>query len=81
MADDLTNEATVLLQDLIRNACVNDGQVGSGEEVRNSDLLTSYLDGSGAELEYYEPQPGRRSLLAKIEGSDQIGRASCRERV
>ena len=70
MADDLTNEATALLQDLIRNACVNDGQVGSGEEVRNSDLLTSYLDGSGAELEYYEPRPGRRSLLAKIEGSD-----------
>ena len=70
MADTLTNDATALLQDLIRNACVNDGQVASGEEVRNSDLLTSYLDGCGADIEYFEPQPGRRSLLAKIEGSD-----------
>ena len=70
MADDLTKQATALLQDLIRNACVNDGEVASGEEVRNADLLTSYLDGSGADLEHYEPQPGRRSLLAKIEGSD-----------
>ncbi len=70
MADDLTNEATALLQDLIRNACVNDGEVASGEEVRSADLLTGYLEGSGADLEYYEPQPGRRSLLAKIEGSD-----------
>ena len=70
MADTLTNDATALLQDLIRNACVNDGQVASGDEVRNCDLLTSYLDGCGADIEHYEPQPGRRSLLAKIEGSD-----------
>lgn len=70
MADHLTNEATALLQDLIRNACVNDGQVDSGDEIRSSDLLTGYLEGTGAELQHYEPQPGRRSLLAKIEGSD-----------
>ena len=71
MAEDLTDEATALLQDLIRNACVNDGEVASGEEVRSADLLTSYLEGSGVDLEYYEPQPGRRSLLAKLEGSDR----------
>lgn len=70
MADQLTNEATALLRDLIRNACVNDGQVDSGDEIRSSDLLTGYLEGTGAELQHYEPQPGRRSLLAKIEGSD-----------
>ena len=70
MADHLTNEATALLQDLIRNACVNDGQVASGDEIRSSDLLTGYLEGTGAELQHYEPQPGRRSVLAKIEGSD-----------
>ncbi len=70
MVDDLTKEATALLQDLIRNECVNDGAVESGHEIRSSDLLTGYLEGCGADLEHYEPQPGRRSVLAKIEGSD-----------
>ena len=70
MADDLTAEATGLLQDLIRNACVNDGTPTSGEEVRSSDLLAGYLGTSGFDVETFEPQPGRRSLLAKIEGSD-----------
>lgn len=67
---DPTAEATALLQDLIRNACVNDGRPESGEEIRSADLLTGYLEGAGLELEHYEPQPGRRSVLAKIEGSD-----------
>lgn len=70
MVDDLTNEATALLQDLIRNECVNDGAIESGHEIRSSDLLTGYLEGCGADIEHYEPQPGRRSVLARIEGSD-----------
>lgn len=70
MVDDLTNEATALLQDLIRNECVNDGAIESGHEIRSSDLLTGYLEGCGAEIEHYEPQPGRRSVLARIQGSD-----------
>lgn len=70
MADELTDEATALLQDLIRNACVNDGTTESGEEVRNSDLLAGFLGASGFDVETYEPQPGRRSLVARIEGSD-----------
>jgi acetylornithine deacetylase/succinyl-diaminopimelate desuccinylase-like protein len=70
MTDDPTREATALLQDLIRNACVNDGRPESGQEQRSSDLLTGYLEGAGLDIEHYEPQPGRRSLLAKIEGSD-----------
>ena len=70
MADDLTTEATGLLQALIRNACVNDGTPTSGEEVRSSDLIADYLGTGGLDVETYEPQPGRRSLLAKIEGTD-----------
>ena len=62
--------ATALLQDLIRNACVNDGRPESGRGVRSSDLLTGYLEGTGLDIERYEPQPGRRSMLAKIEGTD-----------
>ncbi|MGZ6931387.1 MAG: M20/M25/M40 family metallo-hydrolase [Acidimicrobiia bacterium] len=70
MADDLTDEATALLQDLIRNECVNDGTVTSGDEARSSDLLADYLGSDGFDVESFEPQPGRRSLLARIEGSD-----------
>jgi len=63
-------EATELLQHLIRNACVNDGTVSSGQEVRNATLLEAYLDGSGVAMERYEPAPGRTSLVVKLEGSD-----------
>ena len=68
--DGLVEEATDLLQHLIRNGCVNDGGDDSGQEVRSADLLQTYLEGSGADLEVYEPHPGRKSLVARIEGSD-----------
>ena len=64
------HEVTELLQQLIRNACVNDGSRESGQERRNADLLATYLEGSGADMELYEPAPGRASLVAKLEGSD-----------
>ncbi len=63
-------EVTDLLRQLIRNGCVNDGTMESGGEVRSVDLLSSYLDGTGADMERYEPMPGRASLVARIEGSD-----------
>ena len=69
-ADDPTAEATELLRDLIRNQCVNDGTVESGQERRSVDALRGYLAGSGLDIETYEPQPGRESLVARIEGSD-----------
>jgi len=67
--DDPTAEVTDLLQLLIRNQCVNDGAVGSGGEVRSVDLLEGYLAGVG-DREVYEPQPGRQSLVVRLEGSD-----------
>jgi acetylornithine deacetylase/succinyl-diaminopimelate desuccinylase-like protein len=67
---DVDGEAVDLLQQLIRNGCVNDGTVESGHELRSVDLLQQYLGTSGLEVERYEPQPGRASLLARIEGSD-----------
>lgn len=70
MSDALTEETTRLLQTLIRNRCVNDGQVASGQEVRNCDVLATVLEGSGLDLQTYEPRPGRRSLLTTIEGTD-----------
>jgi acetylornithine deacetylase/succinyl-diaminopimelate desuccinylase-like protein len=69
-ADDPTAEATDLVRDLIRNQCVNDGRVESAQETKSVDLLGNYLEGAGLDLERYEPQPGRSSLVARIEGSD-----------
>ena len=62
----LTNETVELLQQMIRNKCVNDGSVASGQESRTTDLLRAYFQGSGLDLEIYEPDgaPGRKSLVA-----------------
>jgi acetylornithine deacetylase/succinyl-diaminopimelate desuccinylase-like protein len=70
MPEDLTGETTELLRHLIRNACVNDGSGASGQERRNADALGAVLDGSGADFEIYEPEPGRTSLVARLQGSD-----------
>ena len=75
--DQQTQETVELLQQLIRNACVNDGTPESGQEVRSTDVLTTYLEGAGLDLEVYEPTPGRRSLVARIEGSDPSAPAMC----
>ena len=52
--DDPTNEVTDLLQQLIRNACVNDGSVESGHEARSADLLALDLEGPGSTSRRYE---------------------------
>ncbi len=79
MTDALTGQTVELLQQLIRNQCVNDGTVESGQEVRTSDVLKTYLQGSGLDLEVYEPDgaPGRTSLVARIEGSDPKAPTLC----
>ncbi len=60
--------AAGLLQTLIRNRCVNDWTPTSGHEARNVDALVAVLEGSGIDLERYEPLPGRANLVARIEG-------------
>jgi acetylornithine deacetylase/succinyl-diaminopimelate desuccinylase-like protein len=79
MSDVLTGQTVELLQQLIRNRCVNDGTVGSGQEVRTTDVLRAYLEGSGLDLEVYQPDgaPGRASLVARIEGSDPAAPTLC----
>ena len=47
-----------LLQALIRNECVNDGTPDSGGEIRNADLLETYLAGAGLDIERFESRPG-----------------------
>jgi acetylornithine deacetylase/succinyl-diaminopimelate desuccinylase-like protein len=79
MNDALTAQTVELLQQLIRNQCVNDGSVGSGQEVRTCDVLRAYLGGSGLDIEVYEPNgaPGRTSLVARIEGTDPAAPTLC----
>jgi acetylornithine deacetylase/succinyl-diaminopimelate desuccinylase-like protein len=72
ITDDLTiaQEVTDLLQQLIRNACVNDGTPDSGFESRSADVLEQYLAGSGLDVQRFAARPGRESVVARIEGSD-----------
>ena len=63
-------ECTELLQALIRNACVNDGSIDSGGEIRSAELLRSFMEGPGLDLQIFESAPGRSSLVARIEGTD-----------
>ena len=65
------DEATDLLQQLIRNACVNDGTPDSGGEVRNAKALAAYLSGPGTDIKQYESRPGRGSMSLRVEGSDK----------
>ena len=56
---------------MIRNACVNDDTIGSGQEIRNVAALEDYFAGSGLTCQRYEAAPGRASLVARIEGRDR----------
>ncbi len=77
MGDVLTGQTVELLQTMIRNACVNDGSTGSGQEVRSVDALQSFLESTGVSMERFEPSPGRTSLVARIEGSDPSAASLC----
>jgi acetylornithine deacetylase/succinyl-diaminopimelate desuccinylase-like protein len=66
-----TAEPTELLRTMIRNACVNDDTVASGQEIRNVAALEDYFAGSGVACERHEAAPGRASLVARIEGRDR----------
>ncbi len=77
MTDDLTGQTVELLQAMIRNACVNEGTVESGQEVRNAELLADFLSGSGIDFEVFEAAPGRASLVARLGGSDPEAPSLC----
>lgn len=75
--DKLTQETVELLQQLIRNQCVNDGTPESGHEDRSARLLRDELDGTGVDFETFEPEPGRTSMIARYEGTDPDAPALC----
>ena len=66
-----------LLQHLIRARCVNTGAADSGHEHRAVDLIGAVIENTGAEIERYEPIPGRVSLVARLRGSDPEAPSLC----
>jgi len=75
-----------LLRAMIREACVNDGTVESGQEIRNVRVLQRFfaeaaqaVDANGAakavppgrlEMQVLESAPGRASLIVRVRGTD-----------
>ena len=77
MSENLTGQTVELLQAMIRNACINEGTVESGQEIRNAELLADFLSGSGIDFEIFEAAPGRASLVARLAGSDPDAPSLC----
>jgi acetylornithine deacetylase/succinyl-diaminopimelate desuccinylase-like protein len=77
MASDLTGETVELLQTLIRNECVNDGTAESGFETRNADVLQTFVEGAGVDIERWEPTPGRASFVARVRGTHPGAASLC----
>jgi acetylornithine deacetylase/succinyl-diaminopimelate desuccinylase-like protein len=75
--DSLTGETVELLQQLIRNQCVNDGLPESGNEQVSAKLLRDEIEGLGLDHELIETEPGRTSLIARYPGTDASAPALC----
>ncbi|HEY2995743.1 MAG TPA: M20/M25/M40 family metallo-hydrolase [Methylomirabilota bacterium] len=67
----IERESTELLRTLIRNGCVNTGETSSGHEDRSVDALEDFFAGSGLSCERFTSEPGRMSLITRIEGTDR----------
>lgn len=63
----MTTDVVHLLQQLIRNECVNDGTPESGHEHRSVATLQDFFGVAG---EVFEPVPGRQSLIYRVAGFD-----------
>ena len=67
-------DTIALLRAMIREACVNDGSVGSGQEIRSVRVLQRFLADAAAtgriETHVLESAPGRASLVARLRGTD-----------
>lgn len=64
--------AVELLQAMIREACVNDGSPGSGQEIRNVRVLQRFFAdvSDRIETQVLEAAPGRSSLIVRVRGTD-----------
>lgn len=72
-----TGETVALLQQLIRNRCVNGESPDAGPEEPSARLLRDELDGLGLDIELIETEPGRTSLVTRYPGTDPDAPALC----
>ncbi len=63
----MSKDTIPLLQEMIRNRCVNDGTPDSGYEHRSVATLADFF-GSGGTI--VEPHPGRQSVVYRVPGTD-----------
>ena len=75
--DTLTGETVALLQEMIRNQCVNDGTPDSGFEFRNAELVRNELEGLGLDFDTFEEREGRTSVVARYKGTDPDAPSLC----
>lgn len=75
--DSETGGTVELLRELVRAACVNTGDPGSGDEIRGVRALQRFfaeVEGDIApdrlEMQVFESAPGRASLVARVRGTD-----------
>ncbi len=67
----LYDDTLTLLQEMIRNACVNDLTPDSGQEIRSADTLERFFAGvPNVEITRYEPRPDRTSIVVTVPGTD-----------
>ena len=66
----MTEETIPLLQELIRQRCVNTGDPASGNEMRSVEVLKRFFADTGLEYEVVEPAPGRGSIVLRVPGTD-----------
>ncbi len=67
----MKQEAVELLQNLIRNKCINKERVDSGFEMRSVNTLIEYFKKYGInDYQVFEPAPDRGNLLVRLKGSD-----------
>ncbi|NHJ32158.1 MAG: M20/M25/M40 family metallo-hydrolase, partial [Asgard group archaeon] len=66
MNEKTLNEATKLLQELIKNKCVNP----PGNEMKSIITIEKYLKSKGVKCKIYESAPKRGNLIARIKGTE-----------
>ncbi|MBN2739158.1 MAG: M20/M25/M40 family metallo-hydrolase [Spirochaetales bacterium] len=67
----MEKQVVTLLKQMIQNACVNDGTLESGQEIRNALLLKEYFEKNGIKGEILEKEKNRSNFLARIPGKSR----------
>lgn len=59
-----------LIQELIKNKCVNTGDPDSGQEIKSANTLKDFFSVYGIDSTILESHPGRANLLVRVPGNN-----------